>query len=211
MTYKNKPQVQPEQYFQQAYDTKKRFLSYWYQIEAIRALRPDNFLEIGVGNRFISDYLRQREYDVTTVDIDAALSPDVNASVITLPFKAQAFHLVACYEVLEHLPYDLFQQALVELYRVSRQFVVFSVPDRNHVLSGRFSFPLIGERELFFSIPRPIRLKKPKIIEEHYWEIGVQHFTLKRVMGDVEQTGFSIRKTYRLFEYPSHRFFILSK
>jgi SAM-dependent methyltransferase len=209
--YTNKPQVRPEQYFQQAYDTKKRFLSYWYQIDAIRRLNPEKVLEVGIGNKFVSDYLQQRNYDVTTMDIDIALSPHLTASVIALPFGAKTFDLVACYEVLEHLPYELFVQALSDIYRVSSKHVVFSVPDRNHLLSCRVSIPLIGEKEFFISIQRLIRLKKPKIEGEHFWEIGVREFTLNRLINDIEATGYIIFKTYRLFEYPSHRFFILRK
>jgi hypothetical protein len=53
-----KPQVEPAHYLK-SYDTKGRFISYWHQIDEIFKLSPENVLEIGIGNRFVSDYLKK--------------------------------------------------------------------------------------------------------------------------------------------------------
>lgn len=205
------PQVQAAHYFRPGYDSKKRFISYWYQIDAIRRLNPGNILEIGVGNNFVSGYLRQRQFKVTTLDIDMTLAPDISASSAALPFAANSFHVVACYEVFEHLPYPLFLQSLAETRRISREFVIFSVPDRSHALSYSASIPLLGKQQVFFSFPRLFPLQKPRVAKQHFWEIGVQGFTLKKVIDDVQAVGLTILDTYRLFEHKSHRFFLLRK
>ena len=44
---------------------------------------------------------------------------------------------------------------------------------------------------------------------EHYWEIGKAEYSLQRVMGEMRSAGFEIKKTYRVFEMPYHRFFVL--
>lgn len=59
---------------------------------------------IPVSKGFVSDYLRARGVKLTTVDIDGRLKPDVVANLTDLPFEASSFDVVACYEVLEHLP-----------------------------------------------------------------------------------------------------------
>ena len=46
---------------------------------------------------------------------------------------------------------------------------------------------------------------------EHYWEIGKAGYPLNRILEDIERAGFNIIKTYRIFEHPYHRFFILKK
>jgi len=208
---KYQPQVQSTHYFRPSYDTKKRFLSYWYQINAIRRLNPSSVLEIGIGNNFVSSYLRQRQFKLTTLDIDMGLDPDVTASITALPFTPNSFHVVACYEVLEHLPYPLFLKSLSEIYRISQEFVIFSVPDRSHVFSCSIRASLFGKHQLFISLPRLFPLKRPMVEKQHFWEIGIKDFTLKRVVDDVESTGLTILDTYRLVEHPSHRFFVLRK
>lgn len=46
---------------------------------------------------------------------------------------------------------------------------------------------------------------------EHYWEIGKFGYPLSRIIKDIKIAGFNIKKTYRIFEVPYHRFFILEK
>lgn len=46
---------------------------------------------------------------------------------------------------------------------------------------------------------------------EHYWEIGKAGYPLSKITKDIEKAGFKIIKTYRIFENPYHRFFVLKK
>lgn len=46
---------------------------------------------------------------------------------------------------------------------------------------------------------------------EHYWKIGKAGYPLQRVMDEMQNAGFEINKTYRVFEMPYHRFFVLAK
>ena len=43
-----KPQVESNHYFNESYDSKSRFSSYWYQTHEIVRLRPKRVSEIGV-------------------------------------------------------------------------------------------------------------------------------------------------------------------
>jgi len=46
---------------------------------------------------------------------------------------------------------------------------------------------------------------------EHYWEIGKAGYPLNRIINEIQRAGFKIEETYRIFENPYHRFFILKK
>ena len=46
---------------------------------------------------------------------------------------------------------------------------------------------------------------------QHYWEIGKAGYPLSNIIDDIQIAGFKIEKTYRVFEYPCHRFFKLKK
>jgi len=196
-------------YFNAAYDTKRRFCSYWHQIDEINRLAPASLLEVGIGNGFVSGYLRGRGVRVTTADIDPGLKPDHVASVLALPFPDRSFAAVMCCEVLEHLPYEHFAQALRELRRVSQGPVVVSLPDRTRVYQCMFHLPWAGTVRLlmpWFRIPRKHR---PDRIDAHAWEIGVRGYPRGRITAAMREQGLRIIRTYRVFEHPRHRFFIL--
>lgn len=197
-------------YFAKTYDTKERFISYWHQINEVINLKPKKVLEIGIGNSFVSEYLKKRAVDITTLDIKKDLKPDIAGNILNLPFKDNSFSLVTCYEVLEHLAYENFSNIISEVFRVSDSYAVLSLPDVERAWRFIITLPKIGEIKRLISLPRP---KKPlhKFDGEHSWEIGKAGYPLSRIINDIEKENFKVEKTYRIFEYPYHRFFILKK
>ena len=202
-------QVEPHHYYKK-YDTKERFCSYWHQIQEIVSLNPTSILEIGVGNGFVSKYLKQRGFNIITLDIDRKLSPDVAGSVLHIPFSDETFDVVACYELLEHLPYENFEKAISEIFRVSKAHAILSLPDSNAICRLYVQIPKIGEVRKLILFPR---LRKPihHFDGQHFWEIGKANCSLNTIINDVNTVGFNIERTYRVFEMPYHRFFVLKK
>lgn len=205
-----KPQVKPKHYFRLSYDSKERFISYWHQIHEIVRLRPKRVLEIGIGNGFVSKYLKERRVNVLTLDIDEKLKPDIVGSVLGVPFPDNSFEVVACYELLEHLQYENFYKALSEIFRVSKSYAILSLPDAGRVYHLYLQIPKVGVFKRLLSLPR-LKNSIHKFDGEHYWEIGKNGYPLSRITKDIERAGFNIEKTYIIFENPYHRFFILKK
>lgn len=202
------PQVAPDHYLKASYDTKERFVSYWHQIDELRALGPASVLEVGIGNGFVSSYLRARGLAVTTLDFDERLEPDVVGSVLEMPFEDGAFSAVACFEVLEHLPYDQFAPALREMRRVAAEHVVLSLPNAKKVY--RFELEMRHVLEVRALIPRPrLALPEHTFDGEHYWEIGTAGHAEDEVRRVIERAGFAVERAYRVFEFPYHHFFVL--
>lgn len=199
-----------DHYSEEGYDTKGRFMSYWHQASEILALKPAGVLEAGIGNGFLSDYLRKRGLKVTTLDIDAGLKPDISGSVLKMPVADASFDVVGCFEVLEHLPYEDFPRALAEIRRVCRRSAVLSLPDHSAVYRLDVELPLLGEiRRL---VPHPFPRPVPHVFDGvHYWVIGKAQFPLSRIEAEIRAAGFRIRNTYRVFEFYGHRFFVLDK
>jgi len=202
-------QVEPDHYYTN-YDTKERFCSYWHQIQEILSLNPKNTLEIGIGNGFVSKYLKQRGFNVITLDIDRRLNPDIAGSVLNIPFSDETFEVVACYELLEHLPYENFKRAMSEIFRVSSSHALLSLPDVNRTYRLCVQIPKIGEFQKLIPFPR-LRKTIHHFDGQHYWEIGKSGYSLKKVINDINKAGFNIERTYRVFEMPYHRFFTLKK
>lgn len=171
---------------------------------------PKTVLEIGIGNGFVSKYLKEREINVVTLDLDKRLNPNVAGSVMDIPFPNESFEVVACYELLEHLPYEGFKGAILEIFRVSNSYTLLSLPDASSVYRLYGQIPRIGQYKKLIQIPS---LRKPinRFDGQHYWEIGRIGYPLNRITNDIINVGFNIKKTYRVFEMPYHRFFILEK
>jgi 2-polyprenyl-3-methyl-5-hydroxy-6-metoxy-1,4-benzoquinol methylase len=74
-------------------------------------------LEIGVRNGFVSGDIRKRRIGIITLDIDKRMNPNIAGSVLGLPFANGSFDLIACYEVLEHLPCKDFDKTLSKIFR----------------------------------------------------------------------------------------------
>lgn len=202
-------QKEKEQYYSSKYDTKGRFCSYWHQIDEIRRTEPDSVLDIGIGNGFVSNYLRNAGINIKTVDINEKLKPDYTASVLDMPFSDSSFGIVSCCEVLEHLPFKDFPKALREIHRVTRKNMVISLPDRSKAYPVSFTLPRIGVIKVIVPWWRIPPKFDPRRCSEHKWELGLRGYSLKKIIAIIEREEFEVKRTYRVFENPKHRFFVL--
>lgn len=193
------------------YDSKRRFCSYWHQIQEVLARNPRHVLEVGVGTRFVSRYLLAIGIPVVTCDVDPDMRPDFVASITQLPFSDNAFDIVIACEILEHLPYEESLAALKELHRVTSQWLVMSLPDATPAAAIQFPVPFIKKVKWLFGVPSLFPPIHQITKHGHQWEIGKRNYPLARIKGDVSKAGFTVVKTYRVFENPYHRFFVLEK
>ena len=201
-----KPQVPPEHYFK-GYDTKERWISYWYQINEVLKTNPKTVLEVGIGNKTVSDYLKKIGLKVTTVDIDERLKPDYVCSVTELSkhFEDNSFDTVLCAEVLEHLPFKYFEKALKELYKVSKKYVIITLPHFGLDFSLSLKIPILKQIDIKIKLPLPI---KHRFDGQHYWEIGKKGYSLRKIRKILKKYYF-IEREFCPAENMYHRFFIL--
>lgn len=195
-------------YFNANYDDKKRWASYWHQIKEVLNFSPGNILIIGKGNGLVSEYLKSKEIKAVVVDINESLKPDVVASVLNMPFKDSEFDIVLCAQVLEHLPYGNFLEALKEIKRVANFGAIISLPHFGPAIRFLFKSPLLPEIKFMIKLPYP---KKHIYKGEHYWEIGKWGYSIKKIKKEIMKSGMAIENDYIVFENPLHHFFILKK
>lgn len=207
---KQKPQVDRSHYFKRTYITPERFASYGYQVNEILNCQPKRVLEVGIGNGFVSHVLRSMGLNVTTLDLDPALKPDIVASVTDLPFPDNTFDIIGCFEVLEHIPYEFVPKALSEMARTTCRHVLISLPDFRHMVGFELLLPRFGKRKCSFSFPR-LTKKKAMTNDEHFWEIGKSCYPLKRITKDIKMNGFELISEYRANIMFCHHFFKLRK
>ena len=128
-------------------------------------------------------------------------------SAVKMPFGDDSFDVVLCAEVLEHLPFEKFEESLRELKRVSKKNIILSLPHFGHSIKLSFKTPLIKERKLAARLAFPI---KHEFNGEHYWEMGKRGYPPKKIRNIIRKY-FKIRKEFIPFENQYHHFFVLEK
>jgi SAM-dependent methyltransferase len=213
MTRKIEIQVEKKHYYGR-YDNLPRFISYFYQIELAKGLNPKTILEIGVGNKTVSNYLKQHRFDLTTCDFDEELEPDCVADIRELPFRNNCYDLVIACEILEHLPWGEVDKALGELYRVTKRYTIVSIACARAAFELVFRFPRIAKilKRPFISIflRMPLSFMKIRFRGQHYWEIGRWDYPIRKIR-QLLRKRFDIQKEVTPMLSSYHRFFILEK
>jgi ubiquinone/menaquinone biosynthesis C-methylase UbiE len=117
-------------------------------LKKAKKLNPMSILDVGCGEGFTLLRLKDENIGKKLSGIDnsdRAISygkknfPFLHikkGDVYKLPFKDNSFDLVLCMEVLEHLDNPI--EALIELRRVSRKYVLLSVPNEPLFTYQRF-------------------------------------------------------------------------
>jgi len=195
-------------YFGESYFDPKQLASLCEQIRLGYKYRNGKLLEIGVGNGFTSSFLKRSGIDVTTMDINPALSPDIVGSLLEEPkyFVKKQFNAVLCFEVLEHLEWGRFNDCIKIISGLTSNVAVISLPRaRRDLLAVRaiFKLPKFTEREVWFGLER-----KKRIYEGHYWEIGSDNHCTIRNIKNIIVRHFKTVKTYVFKENRYHQFFI---
>ncbi len=120
---------------------KKFFISNFFNIllAQIRNLKIQSVLDVGCGEGFTLNKLKENkigkiyegiDYSKEAIDLGKKAYPDLHISqgnIYNLKYKDNSFDLVICSEVLEHLEDP--QKALKELSRVSKKYILLSVPN----------------------------------------------------------------------------------
>jgi len=196
-----------------AYDHLQRWCSYWYQINEVMQFSPETVLEVGIGMKVVAQYLFNHGIKLTTLDVDGGFRPDIVASVLRMPLDDNSFDVVLAAETLEHLPWSDFLPALREIHRVSKKYVVISLPHWGRTISFSIKIPLLPR--IKFALKLPV-LKENHFdpigpVPGHYWEIGKKGYSVGKIRDVIKSAGFHIKKDFLPVENPYHHFFVLEK
>lgn len=206
-------QVSSNMYYER-YDNLDRFISYYHQIEAVRPFKGARILEVGIGNKTVTNYLRQHRYDITTCDFDKDLYPDNIADIRSLPFEDGSFDAILAYEIMEHIPFNDVPKALMEFARCTSNYVVMSVPYSAAVfeLHTNLRLPRMSGK-WHFALRLPYFMKRISIggrNKEHYWELGRRSYS-KKAFRVILRRCFDIEHEYSAPYDTYHYYFILKK
>jgi len=99
-------------------------------------------LDVGCGNGDFADALirtfpyklnRLLALDSSFEALRYVKSEKIYGNINNLPFRNKIFDFVSCLEVLEHLPLEDFRKGILELQRISRKYVMITVPNNQYL------------------------------------------------------------------------------
>ncbi len=189
------------------YNDLERWGSYWHQLEETLAFKPESVLEVGVGTGVIGPVLQHEGIHYQTLDIAADLKPDFVGSVDAMPVKDMSYDVVCAFEILEHLPFEKFEQSVKEIHRVAKVGAVVSLPHFGPPIKFLIKIPFLPEIKCAWKIPYP---RTHVFNGQHYWEIGKREYPVRRIR-DVLEKYFIVTKEFVPFENQYHHFFVLKK
>jgi SAM-dependent methyltransferase len=184
-------------------------ITHWHQANSVAEFtRPgDKVLEIGPGGGHTTWLLRHWGLDVTTLDFDKSVQPDIVGDITDLECETKSFDCVIAAEVLEHIPFSEFEKALSELKRVCRGHVIVTLPAPFAGISALLNLPGVKPKGLYFGLPYWVT---HNFDGEHYWELGKRGYSLWRIRRLLRSQGFSIVRDFRPAPSRYCYFFILN-
>ena len=185
-------------------ESKEHWLSYWHQIKLMsECLEPhDSVIELGIGSGFTSNYLRSKNIDVLTVDIDKNKSPDIVSDAISFKPNKNYDHFCA-FEVFEHMKFEEMENVLNNIKSKIDKNIFISVPIYKKT-------PINIELK-FKSYWKSITVKTPKtsIIDPHHqWELNYKDITEERLISVFEHHNFKLKNKSSFFRW---RYFHFNK
>lgn len=108
----------------------------------------NSILDIGCGDGRIINRLTDN-YACMGIDISQEALQHVKckktiSSVDNIPLPDRSYDLIICCEVLEHLPFMVFEKAINELVRVSNKYILISVPNNESITNNMITCDYCG-------------------------------------------------------------------
>ena len=204
---------------------KPRFTSLQFQLKALVELgdEPKSVLEVGPGRGYFRAMAEILGYEISTVDLNPENNPDYDCKISELEPPDQ-FDVVCAFQVLEHMPYQSSLEMFQEMARLSKKWILISVPTKRHSLSVRLQVPekltrrrfglswLRGGKQLTvrMEFPRQSDLpnQEPEDWKPHHWELGRKGYPTKRFMKDLSGSGFQLVERFTNPYHDYHEYFV---
>lgn len=116
--------------------------SEYKRFQTVLSLIPSSIcslLDVGAGNGAFIHLMEGTRYDLilqglepsrVAIENSICTTPITCASADCIPFAEHSFDMTTCLEVIEHLPYGIYEESLDEIARVTKYYICVSVPYR---------------------------------------------------------------------------------
>lgn len=126
--------------------------NYWTNLQLERAKETvkilpneiNSVLEVGCGAGIVSHEVKRKSFNIISIDfafiplkqLKSLEIPCIQGDALYLPFRDNTFDAVIATELIEHLTELERRQVLKEIERVSKRFILVTVPYREVLASG---------------------------------------------------------------------------
>lgn len=202
-------------YFNEAYFNKYQLFSLSEQIHLLyqytKVIHNPKILEVGKGNGFVSDFFKKSGFSYQTFDINENLEPDIVGNILELNQLIDSSpNIILCSEVLEHMPFEMFEKSLEQLSSTTKEYVIITLPEFKKFFG--FNMQIRFPRLKVFSIPIFIKIKGNKSLGSgHFWEIDYDQKSKKDNIQKIIKKYFSIVEKGIFHTAPNHNYYVLKK
>lgn len=141
--------------------------------------RVETILDVGAWDNQFKVMLESPGFQVVAVDLESN-HPDVSkANITSLPFGDNSFDLIMCLEVIEHLDKEEMFLALGELERVTKKYIIISVPNSEIPLG-------VGHKQ-FFNDKKVENLFNCKNVEIYHFGKRLAYQGIRKYLCRIDQ------------------------
>jgi len=161
--------------------------------------------DIGCGNGVFVNYLQKEYPKLSLLAIDrskAALkfvhTEKKEGDIADIPVPDHSVDCATCLEVIEHLPVGVYQKALSELARISKKYIIISVPYAENLEKNHTQCP---QCKTLFNADLHLRNFSEETMRQLLDKFGFENVSTKKTG---EQYFFKGHFEFTRFFYPEH-------
>lgn len=176
---------------------------YWHQQRLMenKILKEEKILEIGVGTKFTYNYLKSKEHDICSIDIDENKKADYVINIVECNELFLDFDVIIAFNVFEHIPYPEFIEVVKKFDKANIKKLFLSFPSHEIcLLEFTFKIPKCSEKHIYISFPAG----RKKIGEFHHWALGFHTYSKNKLLTDMKSIGYTC---HDYFKYRSRNYF----
>lgn len=152
--------------------------------------------DIGCGNGVFIKHLQSHKKYIRIMGIDRSEEALKHLScekllgdIESIPLADNSYECVTCLQVLEHLPNDIYKNALKELVRISSKYILVSVPFNEIIEKNSTQCPSC---KTIFNADLHLRSYDERKIDELFNDYNVKLVQKKNVIREISYSLFEI-------------------